>query len=79
MDRRESQKVSFESLLPLYVTKLIGLPCTSTEFKDVRKAWRKRKKDEARLAAEQAQRTGQMDPATAEALAWEAEGKWLAH
>lgn len=52
-------------------------PCT--EFKDVRKAWRKRKKEEAKLAAEAAQRTGVMDPATAEAMAWEAEGKWLAH
>ena len=51
----------------------------ATEFKDVRKAWRKRKKDEARMAAEAALRTGVMDPAAAEAMAWEAEGKWLAH
>ena len=55
------------------------LHCFLPEFKDVRKAWRKRKKEEARMAAEAAQRTGVMDPAAAEAMAWEAEGKWLAH
>jgi hypothetical protein len=31
------------------------------------------------MAAEAALRTGVMDPAAAEAMAWEAEGKWLAH
>lgn len=53
--------------------------CDPTEFKDIRREWRKRKKEDARLAAEQAMRTGVMDPAAAEAMAWEAEGKWLAH
>lgn len=56
-----------------------GIKRKPEEFKDVRKAWRKKKKDEARLAAEAAQRTGVMDPVAAEAMAWEAEGKWLAH
>jgi hypothetical protein len=55
------------------------LTWSPTEFKDIRREWRKRKKEDARLAAEQAMRTGVMDPAAAEAMAWEAEGKWLAH
>lgn len=56
-----------------------GIKRKPEEFKEIRKAWRKRKKEEAKAAAEQAQQTGTMDPAIAENMAWEAEGKWLAH
>ena len=66
--------------MPIHSTATdIASPLVTLEFKDIRKAWRKRKKDEARMAAEAALRTGVMDPAAAEAMAWEAEGKWLAH
>ncbi|KAJ9106097.1 hypothetical protein QFC21_001237 [Naganishia friedmannii] len=51
------------------------------EFKEIRAAWRRRKKEEAKMAAEHvaAVHGGGVNIEDAEKAAYEAQGKWLAH
>jgi hypothetical protein len=52
-----------------------------SEFKEIRAAWRRRKKEEAKIAAEHVATVhgGGVNIEDAEKAAYEAQGKWLAH
>lgn len=65
---------------PIRIMPLLTL-CRPVEFKEIRAAWRRRKKEEAKEAAEHAavMHGGHVDLEQAEKAAYEAQGKWLAH
>ncbi|KAJ9097845.1 hypothetical protein QFC19_006635 [Naganishia cerealis] len=80
--RPEGEPFLTRGQVPLERKKLIVTSLSPPpEFKEIRAAWRKRKKEEAKMAAEHAAvvHGGNINLEDAEKAAYEAQGKWLAH